>query len=309
VEGLDLAPDGRRVTGVRYRRPGAPAAETLPVDACVLALGARPAPHPPLLRPFSLPDTPHRSTTRTPLGARRSVRPLGTPGRPSVIPHPTRRPHAAGRLEDRAPGSEGGGAQGPGPAGGGGQLAGGGAAVPGAGGHRRPQRHRRHRLPPLARPKGPGHAPASTPLPPGTAGGGGLIRRVRPAVLTPPHPHKGPNRDPTARSPVPYPIPWGFLQIVDPPVAGPSKPAGPPPPRPGAWAGVWASTDAPANVFANFEGLRGAGGTFFMLDQLQPGRTPRPGIWTPNPHCLNGLERLGGVCWGGGGGGLSSVGR
>ena len=25
----------------------------------------------------------------------------------------------------------------------------------------------------------------------------------------------------------------------------------------------------PANVFSRFEGLRGAGGTFFMLDQLQ----------------------------------------
>ena len=35
-------------------------------------------------------------------------------------------------------------------------------------------------------------------------------------------------------------------------------------------------TQAPANVFAKFRSLRGAGGTFFMLDQLQP---DQQGLW------------------------------
>ena len=36
------------------------------------------------------------------------------------------------------------------------------------------------------------------------------------------------------------------------------------------WFDRKVSTEAPANVFAKFAALRGAGGTFFMLDQLQP---------------------------------------
>ncbi|KAK3280562.1 hypothetical protein CYMTET_11607 [Cymbomonas tetramitiformis] len=35
------------------------------------------------------------------------------------------------------------------------------------------------------------------------------------------------------------------------------------------WLDKYVPTDTPANVFSRFEGLRGAGGTFFMLDQLQ----------------------------------------
>lgn len=36
------------------------------------------------------------------------------------------------------------------------------------------------------------------------------------------------------------------------------------------WLDKKVATRSPANVFANFPELRGAGGTFFMLDQLQP---------------------------------------
>jgi hypothetical protein len=36
------------------------------------------------------------------------------------------------------------------------------------------------------------------------------------------------------------------------------------------WLDTTVPTDTPANVFSRFEALRGAGGTFFMLDQLQP---------------------------------------
>lgn len=36
------------------------------------------------------------------------------------------------------------------------------------------------------------------------------------------------------------------------------------------WLNGFVDTLTPANVLANFQGLRGAGGTFFMLDQLQP---------------------------------------
>lgn len=36
------------------------------------------------------------------------------------------------------------------------------------------------------------------------------------------------------------------------------------------WLDRTVPTDTPANVFSRFEALRGAGGTFFMLDQLQP---------------------------------------
>eukprot|EP00667_Euglena_gracilis_P004364 EG_transcript_4386 len=36
------------------------------------------------------------------------------------------------------------------------------------------------------------------------------------------------------------------------------------------WLDRYVKTDAPANVLSRFDGLRGAGGTFFMLDQLQP---------------------------------------
>jgi hypothetical protein len=35
------------------------------------------------------------------------------------------------------------------------------------------------------------------------------------------------------------------------------------------WLDQRVPTDTPANVFSRFAGLRGAGGTFFMLDQLQ----------------------------------------
>ena len=35
------------------------------------------------------------------------------------------------------------------------------------------------------------------------------------------------------------------------------------------WLDKRVSTRSPANVFSRFEALRGAGGTFFMLDQLQ----------------------------------------
>lgn len=35
------------------------------------------------------------------------------------------------------------------------------------------------------------------------------------------------------------------------------------------WLDRYVATDTPANVFSRFESLRGAGGTFFMLDQLQ----------------------------------------
>jgi len=35
------------------------------------------------------------------------------------------------------------------------------------------------------------------------------------------------------------------------------------------WLDRYVSTETPANVLSRFEGLRGAGGTFFMLDQLQ----------------------------------------
>mmetsp|Transcript_25013 Transcript_25013/g.41869 ORF Transcript_25013/g.41869 Transcript_25013/m.41869 type:complete len:594 (+) Transcript_25013:133-1914(+) len=36
------------------------------------------------------------------------------------------------------------------------------------------------------------------------------------------------------------------------------------------WLDRFVKTDTPANVLSRFEALRGAGGTFFMLDQLQP---------------------------------------
>lgn len=36
------------------------------------------------------------------------------------------------------------------------------------------------------------------------------------------------------------------------------------------WLDRYVPTDTPANVFSRFDALRGAGGTFFMLDQLQP---------------------------------------
>eukprot|EP00929_Paragymnodinium_shiwhaense_P008680 TRINITY_DN112643_c0_g1_i1.p1 TRINITY_DN112643_c0_g1~~TRINITY_DN112643_c0_g1_i1.p1 ORF type:complete len:634 (-),score=128.10 TRINITY_DN112643_c0_g1_i1:77-1978(-) len=36
------------------------------------------------------------------------------------------------------------------------------------------------------------------------------------------------------------------------------------------WLDTYVDTRTPANVLSKFEGLRGAGGTFFMLDQLQP---------------------------------------
>jgi len=36
------------------------------------------------------------------------------------------------------------------------------------------------------------------------------------------------------------------------------------------WLDQYVATDTPANVLSRFESLRGAGGTFFMLDQLQP---------------------------------------
>lgn len=79
-------------------------------------------------------------------------------------------------------------------------------------------------------------------------------------------------------------------------------------------------TDAPANVLSRFDGLRGAGGTFFMLDQLQPdikalwgAEEPQGSVVTwgfPNPHPPNnvpGAYYLGfrirgpGVCISGGG--------
>ncbi|CAK0909092.1 unnamed protein product [Prorocentrum cordatum] len=36
------------------------------------------------------------------------------------------------------------------------------------------------------------------------------------------------------------------------------------------WFDGYVATETPANVLSRFEGLRGAGGTFFMIDQLQP---------------------------------------
>ena len=55
---------------------------------------------------------------------------------------------------------------------------------------------------------------------------------------------------------------------------------------PDLWCCRYIATEAPANVLSRFEGLRGAGGTFFMLDQLQPdkdalwgGETPQVCMW------------------------------
>ena len=39
--------------------------------------------------------------------------------------------------------------------------------------------------------------------------------------------------------------------------------------------------ETPANVFSRFPGLRGAGGTFFMLDQLQP---DQEALWAGEPQ-------------------------
>jgi len=51
------------------------------------------------------------------------------------------------------------------------------------------------------------------------------------------------------------------------------------------WLDKYVATENPANVLSRFEGLRGAGGTFFMLDQLQPdedalwaGETPQGSV-------------------------------
>ena len=47
------------------------------------------------------------------------------------------------------------------------------------------------------------------------------------------------------------------------------------------WLDRTIETDTPANVFSRFEELRGAGGTFFMLDQLQPDHDALWGGETP----------------------------
>jgi uncharacterized protein with NAD-binding domain and iron-sulfur cluster len=46
------------------------------------------------------------------------------------------------------------------------------------------------------------------------------------------------------------------------------------------WLDRTVATRTPANVFSRFEALRGAGGTFFMLDQLQSENLP--GLWGSN---------------------------
>jgi uncharacterized protein with NAD-binding domain and iron-sulfur cluster len=66
------------------------------------------------------------------------------------------------------------------------------------------------------------------------------------------------------------------------------------------WLDRYIATEAPANVLSRFEGLRGAGGTFFMLDQLQPdkdalwgGETPQGSVLACdfyNSSALNGLS-------------------
>lgn len=43
------------------------------------------------------------------------------------------------------------------------------------------------------------------------------------------------------------------------------------------WLNKYVDTRTPANVFSRFEALRGAGGTFFMLDQLQ--KESEEGLW------------------------------
>lgn len=47
------------------------------------------------------------------------------------------------------------------------------------------------------------------------------------------------------------------------------------------WFDQTIPTETPANVFSRFRGLRGAGGTFFMLDQLQP---DKEALWAGEPQ-------------------------
>lgn len=53
------------------------------------------------------------------------------------------------------------------------------------------------------------------------------------------------------------------------------------------WLDKYVPTEAPANVFSRFEGLQGAGGTFFMLDQLQPDQEALWGGETPQGSVLS----------------------
>lgn len=52
-------------------------------------------------------------------------------------------------------------------------------------------------------------------------------------------------------------------------------------------------TRSPANVFSRFEELRGAGGTFFMLDQFQPDSLAE--LWGRDPDSIGDDEELGSV--------------
>jgi len=52
-------------------------------------------------------------------------------------------------------------------------------------------------------------------------------------------------------------------------------------------------TRSPANVFSRFEALRGAGGTFFMLDQFQPDSLAE--LWGRDPDSIGVDEELGSV--------------
>ena len=47
------------------------------------------------------------------------------------------------------------------------------------------------------------------------------------------------------------------------------------------WLDRTVATETPANVFSRFPALRGAGGTFFMLDQLQ---ADQEALWAGEPQ-------------------------
>ena len=49
------------------------------------------------------------------------------------------------------------------------------------------------------------------------------------------------------------------------------------------WLDRFVQVEHPANVFSRFEELRGAGGTFFMLDQLQDGSLEE--LWAGDEGC------------------------